>query len=384
MTIKVCYSFDRDVQNYLDSVYKFKYLKHGREEIVDDLLKNYPEEFKAALKNASNEQDAAKIISNFLSKDIETRQLKYLEKAKELEAAWNKKDKEAIKELEKLYQQKFPFDEMTVYYTSVFICTYNMKEKWIMAYGEATIERQLQTIIHELNHWMFYTYHKDLLRKISKETFESLKEALAVFTNPEQSGYPNQRKLRAWLKTQNKFIPEILATDEWQEYLPGGAGIIDISKLPYRKNMGCVVFKGDKFLLIRKPGWPEDHWKTPQGGIDKNETDENTAKRELLEELGTDKFKIIAKSKIERQYDWSDDAVEKAGYRWKGQNQKFFLVEFTGKDTDIKLDTKEVEKYKWVTKTELLKIVDIDHKNFTGYKDTIEKILEEFEEVFLR
>lgn len=382
MTIKVCYSFDRDVQNYLDSVYKFKYFKHGREEIVDDLLKNYPGEFKTALKNAAEESAASEVITSYLSKDVDARKLKYLEKAKELESLWNKKNTAVIEQLEKLYKQKFPFNELTVYYTSVFICPYNMAEKWIMAYGEATIERQFQTVIHELNHWMFYTYHKDLLRKISNETFESLKEALAVFTNPEQSGYPNQFKLRAWFKTQKKSIPEILSTDEWMGYLPGGTGTIDTSKLPYRKNVGCVAFKGDKFLLVRKPSWPEDHWKTPQGGIDEGESDEETVKRELLEELGTGKFKIIGKSKHERQYDWSDDAVEKAGYRWKGQNQKFFLAEFTGKDSDIKLDSKEIDKYKWMTKSELLKIIDIDHKNFTGYKDAIEKILEEFKEVF--
>lgn len=160
------------------------------------------------------------------------------------------------------------------------------------------------------------------------------------------------------------------------------SGPIDVSNLPYRKNIGCVVFKGDKFLLLHKPDWPENHWKFPQGGIDENESDEDTAKRELLEELGTDKFKITGKSKNVRQYDWSDDAVEKAGYRWKGQNQKFFLVEFLGKDSDIKPDPKEIEKFKWVTKKELLSIINIDHKNFTGYRDAIERILEEFESTF--
>lgn len=153
---------------------------------------------------------------------------------------------------------------------------------------------------------------------------------------------------------------------------------IDVSKLPYRKNIGCVVFKDDRFLLLHKPDWPENHWKFPQGGIDDNESDEDTAKRELLGQLGIDTFKIAGKSKNVRQNDWSEETIGKAGYRWKGQNQKFFLVEFTGKDTDIKLDTKEIGKYMWVTKAELLKTIDIDHKNFTGYKDTIEKILEEF------
>lgn len=212
-------------------------------------------------------------------------------------------------------------------------------------------------------HWESGLVVKLLIEKFGKEKLMELFKEAKEKKNDEEG----------FKKIFEKLYGIELSYDSLNKLM----GPLDISKLPYRKNIGCVVFKDDKFLLLHKPGWPEDHWKTPQGGIDKNESDEETAKRELLEELGTDKFKIIGKSKHERQYDWSDDAVEKAGYRWKGQNQKFFLVEFIGKDSDIKLDTKEIEKYMWVTKTELLKIIDIDHKNFTGYKETIEKILEE-------
>lgn len=201
------------------------------------------------------------------------------------------------------------------------------------------------------------------------------KEKLMELFNETKENKPDEEGFK---KIFEKIYGIELSYDSLNKLL----GPLDVSKLPYRKNVGCVVFKDDKFLLLHKPDWPENHWKFPQGGIDKNETDENTAKRELLEELGTDKYKIIAKSKIERQYDWSDDAVEKAGYRWKGQSQKFFLVEFFGKDSDIKLDAKELEKFKWVTKKELLSIIDIDHKNFVGYKDAIAKILEEFDSIF--
>lgn len=199
-------------------------------------------------------------------------------------------------------------------------------------------------------------FGKEKLMELFKETKEK---------KPDEEGF-------------KKIFEKLYGIELSYESLNKLMGPLDVSKLPYRKNIACVVFKWDKFLLLHKPDWPENHWKFPQGGINDKESDEETAKRELLEELGTDRFKIIAKSKNVRQYDWSDDAVEKAGFRWKGQQQKFFLVEFTGEDIDIKLDTKEVEKYKWVTKTELLKIIDIDHKNFTEYKDTIEKILEEF------
>lgn len=152
----------------------------------------------------------------------------------------------------------------------------------------------------------------------------------------------------------------------------------DISKLPYRSNVACVIFKKDKFLIVHHPYWPSNFWKFPQGGVDGNEIKEIAAKRELQEELGTDKFKVIDKSKFTNQYDWSDDSLEKAGYRWRGQIQTFYLVEFLGNDQDIVVNQEEIDNFRWVDKEELFTLIDHDDKNFTNYKDTIAKILNEF------
>lgn len=155
-----------------------------------------------------------------------------------------------------------------------------------------------------------------------------------------------------------------------------------ISKLPYRNNVASVTFKDGKFLVVHHPYWPENFWKFPQGGRDDDEPEDVALKRELLEELGTDKFKIITKSQHANQYDWSDDIVEKAGYRWRGQIQAFYLVEFVGNDQDILLDEEEVDSFKWVNKDELFTLIDHDDKNFFNYKNTIEKVLYEFQEYF--
>ena len=153
---------------------------------------------------------------------------------------------------------------------------------------------------------------------------------------------------------------------------------INISKLPYRDNISCVVFKEKNFLLVQRVGWPDNWWKFPQGGIDEGESEENAARRELLEELGGKKFKIIAKSNYTNRYDWTDDSVKLAGYRWRGQIQKFFLVEFLGTDKDIKINKNEIQRYKWVGLKNLLASINQDNKNFSNYRNTIKKILQEF------
>lgn len=152
--------------------------------------------------------------------------------------------------------------------------------------------------------------------------------------------------------------------------------------LPYRNNVSCVVFKKKKFLLVQQISWPDNFWKFPQGGIDDDESEEVAAHRELLEELSTDKFKFIAKSKHINQYDWTDDAVKLAGNKWRGQIQKFFLVEYLGNDQDIKINEDEIKKYKWVGLKDLFLHIDSDNKNFKHYKNTIEKIISEFKKYF--
>ena len=152
----------------------------------------------------------------------------------------------------------------------------------------------------------------------------------------------------------------------------------DIGNLPYRKNVCCVVYRGEEFLLLQGKGWPKNWWKFPQGGINIDETIEQAATRELKEETGSDDFKIIGLSKNSNIYDWNDESVELAGYRWRGQDQKYLIVEYFGEKNNISLDVDETQSYKWVTLENLWFNIDINDKNFTNYKNTIEKVLKEF------
>lgn len=152
---------------------------------------------------------------------------------------------------------------------------------------------------------------------------------------------------------------------------------MDKANLPFRKNVSAITYRKDKFLILQRVDWPKNWWKFPQGGIDPDETDERAIKRELEEELGTDQFRLIGKSVYTNQYDWDDESVAKAGYKWRGQDQKFFLVEFIGEDGKLKL-ADEIKTYKWVLRDELKRYIDVDNKNFKNYYATVQKVLEEF------
>jgi len=102
----------------------------------------------------------------------------------------------------------------------------------------------------------------------------------------------------------------------------------------------------------------------------------------LFEELGISKFRIIAKNKYTNMYDWPEEIVIKRGLKWRGQNQVFYLVEYLGSESDIKIsDPSEVRKFQWVTKTELFDLIGQKDKIFSGYKSVIKKIFKEYAKI---
>ena len=152
-------------------------------------------------------------------------------------------------------------------------------------------------------------------------------------------------------------------------------------ELPYRDNVCCLLYQDELFLLVQLIGWPDSWWKFIQGGIEQGESVIEAATRELQEEAGIKDIKVITESQHKHQYDWSEDSVELAGYRWKGQIQRFLLVEYLGEKEDVQPNTKEVQQLRWMTAQDLLNSIDHDHPNFKGYRDSIEKVLSEFQKI---
>ena len=94
-----------------------------------------------------------------------------------------------------------------------------------------------------------------------------------------------------------------------------------------------------------------DGWQMPQGGIDDGEAAAAAALRELHEEIGTDRAEIIAESKEWYRYDLPPHLLGKAWKgRYRGQEQRWFLLRFTGSDADIDIATEhpEFDAWQWV------------------------------------
>ena len=132
------------------------------------------------------------------------------------------------------------------------------------------------------------------------------------------------------------------------------------SPKPYRRGVGIVLLntRGKVFVAERidTPG----AWQMPQGGIDKDELPRTAALRELQEETGTDKARILAVSRTWLRYDLPADLQKKVWKgKYRGQEQKWFLMQFTGRDADIDIATehREFAAWKWARFEDLPKLI---------------------------
>ena len=102
-------------------------------------------------------------------------------------------------------------------------------------------------------------------------------------------------------------------------------------------------------------------WQMPQGGIDKGESEEVALKRELEEETGISKnFNIIKISEKKYTYDLPTSLQKKLWKgKYKGQEQRWFLLRFMGEDKEIDIQTQkpEFKKWKWIQQEDLIDII---------------------------
>ena len=146
----------------------------------------------------------------------------------------------------------------------------------------------------------------------------------------------------------------------------------------YRPNVAMIIVSNNypqkKEIFIAQRNDLSEVWQFPQGGIDEGEKVKDALFRELEEEIGTDKVKIVAEYPEWISYDFPTKVAKKMK-PYKGQKQKYFLVKLKkSAKIDINTSHPEFSDYKFVG------VDDVLHLSASFKKDVYEKVIKYFKD----
>ena len=154
----------------------------------------------------------------------------------------------------------------------------------------------------------------------------------------------------------------------------------NFSELPLRTGVGIVLLNNEnKVFVARRIDNAKKFWQMPQGGVDNGEDYLTAAYRELEEETSIKNVKLIKELDGLITYELPKKLL---GVIWKGkyrgQEQKWFLMKFVGSEDEINIKTKKPEflEWRWIDLEKITDyVVDFKLHVYQEVKEKVKKIL---------
>ena len=150
--------------------------------------------------------------------------------------------------------------------------------------------------------------------------------------------------------------------------------------LPLRNGVGIVVLnKDNKVFVAKRLDNHKNFWQMPQGGVDKGEDYLKAAFRELEEETSIKNVDLVKELDGFISYELPENLL---GIIWngkyRGQEQKWFVMKFLGQDNEININTKYPEfcEWKWIDLENITDlVVDFKLHVYESVKKKVKEIL---------
>ncbi len=137
----------------------------------------------------------------------------------------------------------------------------------------------------------------------------------------------------------------------------------EFRRFQYRRNAAALIVNRFNEVLILNSDGRGNYWGLPQGGIERGETIEEGALREVFEETGLSNLEILGSWKDIFQYDWPKHYTNR-GY--KGQRQSLFVMKYNGNPKLVRTNPVEHKGWRWVKLDRLTREVSKIHEHQYG------------------
>ena len=146
--------------------------------------------------------------------------------------------------------------------------------------------------------------------------------------------------------------------------------------LPLRTGVGIVVLNAENKVFVgKRKDNPFDKWQMPQGGVNPNEPLLVAMRRELEEETSIKNIEVLKEINKWLEYELPENLIGKIWKgKYRGQKQKWFIVKFTGDESEINIDTMYPEfiEWKWIDMNLLPDLIVYFKKHV--YKDVLTEL----------
>lgn len=148
--------------------------------------------------------------------------------------------------------------------------------------------------------------------------------------------------------------------------------------IAFEKSVGCVVYRKQEsktlFLLVQYRSW---QWDFPKGHVEEGENEEQTMRREVLEETGINDLEILPGLRSSVRYFYVAKGNEKKERLERGEgiyifkNAVYYAAQTKSEDVKIDFENKD---FAWLTYEEVLQRLRND-----GSKKVIKEVVKKLE-----